>query len=85
MMIVSSWMMIDAVTYGPTPSMATEKFLSPPPAKMLNNPNSWLLFRTEDKPRKIYKRDRDMRKDSGNQKQKHNDDFVPKFFDFPNL
>jgi hypothetical protein len=52
-MIVSSWMMIEAVMYGPTPSIATEKFLSPPPAKILNNPNNWLLFRTEDSPERF--------------------------------
>ena len=43
--IVRSCMMIEAVMYGPTPSMTIERFDRPPPEKMFRMPKNWLLAR----------------------------------------
>ena len=43
--IVRSCIMIEAVIYGPIPSITREKFSIPPPVKALNSPSNWLLLK----------------------------------------
>src|SRR3989344_1177266 len=42
MMMAISCIMIEAVMYGPTPSMAMDRLERPPPEKISRRPNSWL-------------------------------------------
>src|SRR3989344_1698247 len=42
---VMSCMRIDAVRYGPTPSMTMERLENPPPENTFNRPKNWLLLR----------------------------------------
>ena len=40
--MVKSWMMMDAVINGPTPSITMDRLEIPPPEKMLRKPKNWL-------------------------------------------
>ena len=63
--MVRTWMMIEAVMKGPTPSITIERLDRPPPEKMFRNPKNWLELSKFDKVGRIDARDRDRRQARG--------------------